>query len=102
MSYEERQPAAAAGGHPAAAQRASRACPFCGAPAAERFCGACGRDTTAPRRPCARCKRMVPSSERVCWSCGAGFTSDMWWKIPLIVFLFLLAFLVSIVLALLS
>ena len=101
MSYEERQPAAA-GGHPAAAHQYSRACPYCGAPAADRFCGACGRDTTAPRRPCARCKRMVPSSERVCWNCGAGFTSDMWWKIPLIVFLFLLAFLVSIVLALLS
>ena len=44
---------------------------------------------------------MVPSSERVCWNCGAGFTSDMWWKIPLIVFLFLLAFVISIVVALL-
>jgi hypothetical protein len=45
---------------------------------------------------------MVPSGESVCWNCGAGFRSDMWWKIPLIVFLFLLAFLISIVLALVN
>jgi hypothetical protein len=43
---------------------------------------------------------MVPSSERACWNCGAGFRSDMRWKIPLIVFLFLLAFVISVLLAL--
>ena len=77
-----------------------RACPFCRAPAASKFCGSCGRDTTAPRRPCTKCGRMVPSSERACWNCGAAFKSDMRWKIPLIIFLFLLAFLISVLLAL--
>lgn len=101
MSFDERQTAAAAGAQPpAAARQPSRLCPYCAKPAAEQFCGACGRDTTAPRRPCPRCKRMSPSRERVCWNCGAAFTGDMWWKIPLIVFLFLLAFVISILLAL--
>lgn len=97
MSFDERQSSADA---PPAAQPKGRMCPFCGAPAAERFCGSCGRDTTAPRRPCGNCRRMVPSSERACWNCGAGFKSDMRWKIPLIVFLFLLAFVISVLLAL--
>jgi hypothetical protein len=43
---------------------------------------------------------MVPSSERVCPKCGAAFRSDMSWKIPLIILLFLLAFVVSVLLAL--
>ena len=43
---------------------------------------------------------MVQSSERVCPNCGAAFRSDMSWKIPLIVLLFVLAFVISILLAL--
>lgn len=78
-----------------------RTCPFCRAAAESRVCPACGRDTTAPRRPCASCGRIVPVAERVCYACGAAHTSEMWWKIPLIVLLFVLAFVVSIVLALL-
>lgn len=97
MSFDQRQ--TPAGAQPAA-HPPGRVCPFCGAPAAAQFCGSCGRDTTGPRRPCGKCKRMVPSSERACWNCGAGFKTDMWWKIPLIVFLFLLAFVISILLAL--
>lgn len=85
---------------PAAAQGTGRVCPFCGARTDARICEACGRDTNAPRRPCPSCKRMVPSGERFCWSCGAVYRSEMWWKIPLIVFLFLLAFVISILLAL--
>ncbi len=97
MSFEHGQ--TPAGGR-SAAQPQGRVCPFCGAPAAAQMCGSCGRDTTAPRRPCGECRRMVPSSERACWNCGAGFGSDLRWKIPLIVFLFLLAFVISILLAL--
>lgn len=97
MSFDERQ--SPAGGR-TAAHFPGRACPFCGASAAAQVCGSCGRDTTAPRRPCGRCRQMVPSSERVCPKCGAAFRSDMSWKIPLIVLLFLLAFVVSILLAL--
>ena len=97
MSFEQGpQPS---GGH-AAAHPPGRVCPFCRAPAAAQVCGSCGRDTTAPRRPCGRCRQMVPSSERVCPKCGAAFRSDMSWKIPLIILLFLLAFVVSILLAL--
>lgn len=84
------------------AHQAGRTCPFCSAPAAGKFCGSCGRDTNAPRRPCVKCRRMIPSHERACWNCGATFKSDMRWKVPLIVFLFLLAFVVSVLLALLS
>jgi hypothetical protein len=97
MSFDERQ--SPAGTRPAA-QPKGRVCPFCGVPAAAQFCGSCGRDTTAPRRPCGKCRRMVPSSERTCWNCGADFRSDLRWKIPLIVFLFLLAFFISVLLAL--
>lgn len=96
MSFEGRQ--SPSGGH-TTAHLPGRVCPFCGVAAAAQVCGSCGRDTTAPRRPCGKCKRMVPISERACWNCGAGFKSDMRWKIPLIVFLFLLAFIISILLA---
>jgi predicted amidophosphoribosyltransferase len=99
MSFEQRQSPA---GVDSAAGFPHRVCPFCGAHTAAQVCSSCGRDTTAPRRPCGKCRRMVPSGESVCWNCGAGFRSDMWWKIPLIVFLFLLAFLISIVLALVN
>jgi predicted amidophosphoribosyltransferase len=75
-------------------------CPFCGAPTAAQVCGSCGRNTTAPRRPCGKCGQMVPSSERACWNCGAVFRSDLRWKIPLIVFLFLLALVISVLLSL--
>jgi uncharacterized integral membrane protein len=45
---------------------------------------------------------MSPSNESACRNCGAAFKSDMRWKIPLIVFLFLLAFVLGIVIALLK
>jgi predicted amidophosphoribosyltransferase len=97
MRFDERQ--SPAGGH-TAAHFPGRACPFCRAPAAAQVCGSCGRDTTAPRRPCGRCRQMAPSSERECRNCGAVFRSDLRWKVPLIVFLFLLAFVISVLLAL--
>lgn len=101
MSFDERQ--SPTGGHADARPVAAvRSCPFCGAPATAQFCGSCGRNTNAPRRPCGSCGRMSPSGESACWNCGAGFKSDMRWKIPLIVFLFLLAFVVSILIALLN
>lgn len=83
-------PAGLPGAAPAGAAR--RTCPFCGAPAAALICAACQRDTTAARRPCPKCGRMTPSREPSCWNCGAIVRSEMWWKIPLIVALFVLAF----------
>lgn len=99
MRFEENQ--LPAGGRPVA-PGAGRVCPFCGAPAAAQLCTSCGRDTTATRRPCGKCGSMVPSRDRGCWNCGARFKSDLWWKVPLIVFLFLLAFAISAVLGLLK
>jgi hypothetical protein len=43
---------------------------------------------------------VTPTSERICWNCGAAFKSDMRWKVPLIVALFLLSFILSIAVAL--
>jgi hypothetical protein len=45
---------------------------------------------------------MVPSRDRGCWNCGAGFKSDLWWKVPLMILLFLLAFAISAALGLLK
>lgn len=73
-----------------------RLCPFCGSPAPDQICASCGRDTTAPRRPCPKCGRLTPSTEQTCWNCGATFTSEMRWKIPLIIGLFVLAFALSV------
>ena len=66
-------------------------CPFCGGTSNTQICNWCGRDTTAPRRPCPRCNRMVPTYEPVCWNCGSKFKSDLNWKIPVIILIFVLA-----------
>ena len=60
------------------------------------ICGRCGRNPSAPRRPCPKCGRVTPTAERNCWNCGAAFKSDMRWKVPLIVALFLLSFVLSV------
>jgi hypothetical protein len=39
---------------------------------------------------------MVPTYEPLCWNCGAKFKSDMGWKIPLIILIFVLAIVLSI------
>ena len=77
-----------------------RTCPFCGAMAAATVCAACGRDTTAPRRLCPTCGKMTPSTEPKCWNCGTKLPSDLSWKIPLIVLLFVLALVASILISL--
>jgi hypothetical protein len=43
---------------------------------------------------------VTPTAERACWNCGAAFKNDMRWKVPLIVALFLLSFVLSVALAL--
>jgi hypothetical protein len=42
---------------------------------------------------------VTPTAERACWGCGAAFKSDMRWKVPLIVFLFIASFLLSVAVA---
>jgi predicted nucleic acid-binding Zn ribbon protein len=77
-------------------------CLYCGAPLATGtwLCARCGRDSTAPRRPCTKCGRVTPTAERACLNCGSVFKSDMRWKVPLIIFLFLLGIVLSVVVAL--
>jgi hypothetical protein len=43
---------------------------------------------------------VTPTAEPACLSCGSVFKSDMRWKVPLIVALFLLSFVLSVVVAL--
>lgn len=75
-------------------------CPFCGGTTNQQICNWCGRDTTAPRRPCPTCRRMATTYEPVCWNCGTKFKSEMAWKIPLIILIFVLAITLSIVIRL--
>jgi hypothetical protein len=77
-------------------------CPYCRAPlvAGSPRCEQCGRDPSARRRPCPKCARVTPSVEPVCWNCGTAFKSDMRWKVPLIIALFLLSFVLTVLLAL--
>ncbi len=76
----------------------ARRCPFCEASTTERSCQSCKRDTTAPRGPCQSCGRMKPTAEPRCWHCGGEVKSDLRWKIPLIIVLFLAAMVLSILL----
>jgi hypothetical protein len=75
-------------------------CPFCGGTTNQQVCNWCGRDTTAPRRPCPKCRRMATTYEPACWNCGAKFTNEMGWKIPLIILIFVLATILSVVIRL--
>ncbi len=74
------------------------ACPFCGTSGAAARCPGCGRDPTLPRRVCPRCHEMTPQNERTCSHCGAGLGSDLSWKIPLIIGIFVAAFILSVIL----
>lgn len=78
-----------------------RICPFCGAAAPGPACPACGRDPTANRRVCAKCGKATPIAASACCHCGAPKGSELAWKIPVIVLLFVLAFVVSVVVAML-
>ena len=43
-------------------------------------------------RVCPRCKQQTPGDQKGCAACGYVPSSDLWWKVPLIVALFVLAF----------
>lgn len=75
-------------------------CPFCDTPSTSQTCPSCGRDTTARRRRCAGCGRFSPTTEATCLNCGAPFRSELRWKIPLIILLFVVAIVISILLRL--
>ena len=96
MSFQQPPPQYPSPGAPGGYSPGPVVCPFCGGTTNQQRCGWCGRDTTAPRRPCKNCLRMVPSYEPACWNCGAKLKSDLNWKIPLIILMFALAIALSI------
>lgn len=76
-------------------------CPFCGdvTGTAER-CGGCGRNKRAARRSCPGCKMFSPTGEANCCHCRRAFASEMAWKVPVIIAIFLVAIALSIALRL--
>lgn len=77
-----------------------RACPFCGEQTTGSPCTSCGRDVTAARRVCPRCHKMTPALEKACSHCGAEHKSDLRWKVPLIIAIFVVAFILAVLLQL--
>lgn len=73
-----------------------RICPYCGVQTSGQICANCRRDTTARRRICSKCGRMTPSAEPACMSCGKRYTSDLAWKIPVIIVMFIVVLIISI------
>lgn len=73
-------------------------CPFCGdATGTAERCGGCGRNKRAPRRSCPACRQFSPTSEPVCCHCRQSFASELAWKVPLIIAIFLAAIVLSVV-----
>jgi predicted amidophosphoribosyltransferase len=72
-----------------------RRCPFCSTETPEPRCPTCQRDPTAARRVCHQCKKQTPTAEPACMHCRVGKASEMSWKVPVIVAMFVAAFLIS-------
>jgi hypothetical protein len=73
-------------------------CPYCGAMAASALCGTCRRDPRGSRRICGRCQRQTPIAEKVCMHCKTPAGSEMSWKVPLIIVMFVAAIALAIAL----
>jgi hypothetical protein len=73
------------------------ACPFCGAfSGAAEQCGGCGRNKRAPRRICPGCSKSSPMSEPSCCHCQRAFASELAWKVPVIIAIFVAAIVLSV------
>ena len=77
------------------------ACPFCDDPSGGEPCGACGRAPNIGRRPCPACKKMTPLNEPACSHCEQAIRSEMRWKVPVIILMFVTAIGVSLAVRLL-
>ncbi len=75
----------------------ARPCPFCSGQVPDRICPECGRDATRSRRKCGKCGGMSPTIEASCCHCYAPFKSELRWKVPLIIGIFLAAIILSII-----
>ncbi|MFT4703696.1 MAG: putative amidophosphoribosyltransferase [Bradymonadia bacterium] len=80
--------------HPAAK------CPFCSGEIAGVNCVSCGTDITAPRTVCKGCGTLKLSSSKSCEQCGTLHRSEMTWKIPLIIGMFIIVIIINVALAL--
>jgi hypothetical protein len=74
----------------------TRPCPFCGATVDGAACPSCKRDPTAARRVCTSCQKMTPVAERACVHCQIVPTSELAWKVPVIIALFVGALILSV------
>ncbi|MEZ5670046.1 MAG: double zinc ribbon domain-containing protein [Alphaproteobacteria bacterium] len=72
------------------------ACPFCAASDPGKVCAGCGRDKAAARRICTACRAQTPVGDAACHACGARRGNELRWKIPLIVGLFVAAFVAAV------
>jgi hypothetical protein len=74
----------------------TRPCPFCGTTVEFSTCPSCKRDPTAARRVCTSCQKMTPVAERACVHCHIVPTSELAWKVPVIIALFVGALILSV------
>ncbi len=72
-------------------------CFFCEGDVQGGVCTACGVNASAPRRACDGCQRVILAAAPACPHCGQARTNDMWWKIPLIVAMFVAVFIISVI-----
>lgn len=78
----------------------ARPCPYCDAPVEGPACPSCQRSPTSPRRVCRGCGKMTPADERACCRCGAVATSELAWKVPLIIAIFVVGIAIAVALQL--
>jgi len=75
-------------------------CPFCGAQAIAPRCMTCQRDPRSPRRICGHCQKQTPTNEPKCMHCQFTPGSELSWKVPVIVLMFIVAFVLAVALQL--
>lgn len=71
-------------------------CPFCEQTTMQVVCSHCNRNITSSRNICKNCKKMTPANEPSCSHCGRVNSSELTWKIPLIIGIFIAATILSI------
>jgi RNA polymerase subunit RPABC4/transcription elongation factor Spt4 len=72
-------------------------CFFCEAAVVADTCVSCGVSASAPRRACDGCQRVILAAAPACPHCAHVRSNEMWWKIPLIVAMFLAVFIISVI-----
>ncbi len=77
-------------------------CIFCGGKTHRNRCIKCQRDQSVKRLVCRNCNEMTPSAEPECCHCGEAIKSELRWKIPLIIAIFAISFMISVILAFLK